>query len=82
VFGASDLAPVAFLHRQAAEAGLVEPVKVDSEDRRITTALKLPGTGDADAITRQLSYRAPAKSFKASSKFVKMPLSHRSHRAA
>ena len=52
-------------------------LKVDSKDRRIAAALELPGTGDANVITRQLGYDAPAKSFKMSSKFVEMPLSHR-----
>ena len=77
VFGATDAASVAFLHWQTAETGSIESVKVDSEDRRIAASLELPGTGDADAIARQLSYDAPAKSFKASSKLVEMPLSHR-----
>jgi hypothetical protein len=72
VLGAAHAASIAFLHWQTAEASAIEPVEVDGEDRRIAAALELPGTGDANAIARQLSYDAPAKSFKVSSEFVKI----------
>src|SRR5262245_97097 len=77
MIGATDAARVALLHWQTVEAGAIKSVKVDSEDRRIVSPQQLPGAGDTNIITRQFSDHTPAKSFKASSEFVEMPLSHR-----
>ena len=40
MLGATHAATVAFLHWQAAEASAIEPIKVDSEDRRIAATLE------------------------------------------